>query len=222
MGCSPRPCCIEGCESLVQARELCGMHYTRWRLHGDARANVPPLGRAGSPNRPRIGNLILCVECQEMLPAEAFATRRSRCRPCQQIHGRRLYDQARRDCADCGAKINRAAERCRDCAAKARREGPAPHRRIRNNFGYVLLHGYHGHPNANHRGDILEHTKVMADHLGRALLPGENVHHRNGVRDDNRLDNLELWVVNQPAGQRPSDLVEWACEILARYGEVAA
>lgn len=61
------------------------------------------------------------------------------------------------------------------------------------------------------------HRVVMERILGRTLLPGENVHHRNGVRSDNRLENLELWVTSQPAGQRTDDIVSHAVEMLRRY-----
>jgi hypothetical protein len=59
----------------------------------------------------------------------------------------------------------------------------------------------------------------MEELLGRYLLPDESVHHRNGVRDDNRPQNLELWTRPQPSGIRASDAVLWAREILARYCE---
>ena len=64
---------------------------------------------------------------------------------------------------------------------------------------------------------VWQHRVVMEEHLGRPLRKNENVHHLNGVRHDNRLENLELWVTRQPAGQRPADLVVWAREILERY-----
>ncbi|MGH3266139.1 MAG: HNH endonuclease [Trebonia sp.] len=55
--------------------------------------------------------------------------------------------------------------------------------------------------------------------LGRPLRKGESPHHKNGVRDDNRADNLELWVTPPRYGQRVTDLVQW---IVDQYPEAAA
>ncbi len=88
--------------------------------------------------------------------------------------------------------------------------------------GYIKTFVGRGQPGADKSGHIFEHRHVMQHHLGRTLLPTENVHHINGVRADNRIENLELWSRSQPCGQRVIDKLTWAREFLALYEGTAA
>jgi hypothetical protein len=81
--------------------------------------------------------------------------------------------------------------------------------------GYVEIYAPN-HPMANRAGKVKEHRLVMEQMIGRPLLKTESVHHKNGIRHDNRPENLELWARVQPSGQRVSDMIEY---IVANHRE---
>lgn len=108
-----------------------------------------------------------------------------------------------RDCLHCeepfyASKYNVERGNGKFCSrhcARSSRQGPEAARwaggRCIDPDGYVRIK-LPGHPNANKRGYILEHRLVMARHLGRPLTSHELVHHKNEVRTDNRISNLQL------------------------------
>ncbi len=88
--------------------------------------------------------------------------------------------------------------------------GEGEQKTLKSGYAWGRLGGRSGHM----------HVLVMEQILGRPLRPNETVHHRNGVRDDNRRENLELWSKSQPAGQRVADKLAWAREFVALYGDL--
>lgn len=129
--------------------------------------------------------------------------------------------QETRPCATCGQPVTRyisTGQKQFFCSRECRWKHHV-HAKQKNAAGYVLVFVGRGEPGASKSGHILEHRKVMQELLGRPLLPVENVHHKNGVRDDNRPENLELWTRSQPQGQRVADKIAWAKEFLALYAD---
>ena len=90
--------------------------------------------------------------------------------------------------------------------------------KILHKRGYVFVLSPE-HPRVQNRKNkyVQEHILVMEKKIGRYILPNETIHHKNGIKTDNRIENLELWSKNHLYGQRVEDLIKFAKEILSRY-----
>lgn len=109
---------------------------------------------------------------------------------------------------------------CKECYYQSK-QYPYSQKKHTSKDGYVYVY-YKAHPHADKSGRVFEHRLIFEKKLGRYLLPFESIHHKNGVRNDNRIENLELWAKVQPTGARVEDLVKWAREILKLYGDVSS
>lgn len=160
---------------------------------------------------------------------------------CSNIGRRKDSDERNKfTCQNCGKEEHRARKResgggriyreqkyCSyDCKIEAQKK-KAQHKF--ESGGYKKHTKRHGYvwitvPELSRSGgkkSILEHRYVMSKHLGRDLLPEETVHHINGVRSENNIENLELFSSRHGPGQRVIDKVQFAIEILTLYPEFA-
>lgn len=210
------PCLVDGCTFLAPRDGYCRNHYYRLLHYGD------PLG--GRPwNLMEHEPTCLMPGCNKPYDRRGLCTMHASRKV---AHGTEAYEPVIKNRLPCEApgcqRTQRSGGYCHKHYCRKREYGDVQTRlKAPKGSGYIVQ-GYRilhipDHPNAQKDGQIYEHRVVMVEMLGRPLLPGETVHHKNGNRLDNRPENLELWAGAQPAGQRAVDVLAWARGIIARY-----
>ena len=210
-----RTCSVEGCPRPHKARGLCKHHWQQWNRQWHREHEEPPSG-----NHPR--GFCSIKDCPN--PHEGHGLCSTHNWRVKQ-HGDPLADVPVRDLYRQGCSIPDCSKRhysrgwCERHYQAWRAHGD-PLKRINAPAGQADHYDSNGYHHISVGGRIVaEHRWVMEQALGRPLLPGENVHHRDGDRSRNTIDNLELWVTKQPKGQRVADLVAFVVE---RYPEQVA
>ena len=152
----------------------------------------------------------ICTQCKEEWSPSA-KDRHKVCNICRNKN-------YREKCA-CGKSMQRKSSTCHNCHNKKGLSAKPEGHKFYHKKGYKLIK-VSNHPRAKSNNFVFEHIVVMEKYLDRYLKKGENIHHLNGIKDDNRIENLELWIKPQPTGIRAKDAVKWAKEILERYENI--
>jgi len=194
-------CVVCGKERWVETRKgirksercsTCGLAYFNANRRKEKELILSKQNK-GTIDNPQIGDIRYGREINNKYGTQRYIWKA--CKNCGkerwvQLHRTRPYDY----CADCGTKV-----------AQAKRRGSnSPHWKggsyRRSCDGYISINKYSVEPfyqsMAGKKREMLEHRYVMAKHLGRCLHPWEVVHHKNGIKDDNRIENLELTTAN--------------------------
>jgi len=145
-----------------------------------------------------------CHHCgKEFTPRRQTAVRKFCSRACKYASGRTM-----RTCEACGKQFEtRRSVPRKVCSTKCAGELQRGARNCNFNGGLSTFDGYVICVHRDGRGWTFYHRALMEAHLGRALGPDEIVHHRNGRKDDNRIENLELTTRSAHIDIHRADLV---------------
>lgn len=223
-------CGVEGCSETVYARGICSMHHQRYRK-GDPnwdnpyrkRGQNPPVCSIDGCNKPSQSKSLCSAHYRRKTLGIELDI------PIGSLWEERRKDSEAKQCKveGCDRSGNKALGFCsghyqRHLSGKDTTT-PLKERQALGEWGPWLKDGsgyvYRTRTNleTRKRDEQLQHRLVMSEIVGRELRKEETVHHINGVRDDNRPENLELWSHSHPYGQRVSDKVAWAIELLRLY-----